>query len=801
MAHIVLRDAADNGADEAPTLTLLAAPQGGVYALRAAVRAHMRTMPRVLLLAALWTTVTAGPVAAAPVWELPNLDRALKYQPKQPLSVFTADGVEIAAFGAERRQFVPIAQVPQLLKDAVIAVEDTRFREHAGIDPKGMARAALAMLTGGRRQGASTITQQVARTFFLEQRFSAERKTREILIALELEKQLTKDQILELYFNEIFLGQRAYGFAAAAQVYFGKPLDQLTVGEAAMLAGLPQNPHYANPIANVERATQRQRVVLERMRVTGVISDAQHAAARAEKLAIRAPGQGVLHAGHVAEMARAVVVARFGTGAYTSGIKVVTSLRAAEQRAAWAALRRGVLAHDRKGPWRGVEAFESLPAGDGPELEAAAARALRDHRDDEMLRVAIVLAASPKEVRAQLASGERVVLAGDGLRWAQAGVSPRARAPLAIKRGAVIRVQRQAPGWAIAQWPQAEAAFVALDPPSGRVRALVGGFDFNRQPFNHVTQAWRQPGSAIKPLLYSAALERGVMPSTVIDDAPYTAANGWSPANSDGQYLGPLALRDALAKSRNLVSVRVLQATGVAATRDWLARYGLDAARQPDNLTLALGTGSVTPLQMAQAYGVIANGGWLLPPVLIERITDAQGKLLFEAPPAPALAEATRAIPARNAWLAARMLNDVTRSGTAARAQAQLQRADLYGKTGTTDQAFDAWFAGFQPGLVAVAWMGHDEPKSLGEHESGGGLALPIWIDFMAQALKDVPVAAPAPPEGLVRDGDDWLYDELAVTGHVTRIDAAGWVERSQPFAPPPLPSPLPVPLESFGRQ
>jgi len=759
----------------------------------------MRVVPRALLLAALWM---APALTVAAPWDLPDLGRALNYQPKQPLSVFTADGVEIAAFGAERRQFVPIAQVPKLLQEAVIAVEDTRFREHAGIDPKGMARAAIAMLTGGRRQGASTITQQVARTFFLEQRFTAERKTREILIALELEKKLSKDQILELYVNEIFLGQRAYGFAAASQVYFGKPLAQLTIAETAMLAGLPQNPHYANPIANFERATQRQRIVLERMRVTGVITDAQHAAARAEKLVIRAPGQGVLHAGHVAEMARAVVVERFGQNAYTSGIKVTTSLRAAEQRAAWAALRRGVLAHDRKGPWRGVEYTESLPAGDGPELEAAAARALRDHRDDEMLRVAIVLSASTREVRVQLASGERVVLSGEGLAWARAGLSPRARAPLALKRGAIVRVLRQdnGRGYAITQWPQAEAAFVALDPASGRVRALVGAFDFNRQPFNHVTQAWRQPGSAIKPLLYSAALEHGVMPSTVVDDAPYTAANGWSPANSDGQFLGPLALRDALAKSRNLVSVRVLQATGVGAARDWLARYGLDAARQPDNLTLALGTGSVTPLQMAQAYGVLANGGWLLPPVLIERITDAQGKVLFEAPPAPALTEENRAIPARNVYLDATMLNEVTRSGTAARAQAVLKRNDLYGKTGTTDNAVDAWFAGFQPSLVAVAWMGHGEPKSLGERESGGGLALPIWIDFMAQALKDVPPATLQAPGGLVRDGDDWLYDELAVTGQVTRIGADGSVQRAQPFAPPPPALPASVPEGSSGQ-
>lgn len=736
----------------------------------------------------------AGSAHAGPL-DVPDLDRAIHYRPKLPLMVLTSDGVEIAAFGAERRQFVPIERIPKRMQDAVIAVEDARFREHNGIDPKGMARAAVAMMTGGMRQGASTITQQVARVFFLEQKFTPERKTQEIVIALELEKQLSKDKILELYMNEIFLGQRAYGFAAASQTYFGKPLDKLSIAETAMLAGLPQNPHFANPINNLERATKRQRIVLERMRITGVITDAQHATARAEKLIIKPPGQGVLHAGHVAEMARLAVVERFGDNAYTSGIKVTTSLRAADQRAAWSALRRGVLAHDRKGAWRGVEDVEVLPAGDGPELEAAAARALKDHRDDEMLRAAIVLAATPKEVRVQLATGERVTLSGEGLRWAQAGLTPKAKAPLAIKRGAVVRLVRQDKTWQVAQWPQAEAGFVALDPNSGHVRALVGAFDFNRQPFNHVTQAWRQPGSAIKPLLYSAALEQGVMPGTVIDDAPYTAANGWSPANSDGVFLGPLTLRDALAKSRNAVSVRVVQHTGVAASRDWLQRFGLDASKQPDNLTLALGTGSATPMQLAQAYGVIANGGWLLPPVLIERITDAQGKVLFEAPKTPALAEDTRAIPARNAYLTASLLNGVTKNGTAARAQQQLKRSDLYGKTGTTNDAVDAWFAGFQPSLVAVAWMGYGEPKSLGERETGGGLALPIWIDYMSMALKGVPVATLAAPAGLMKSGDDWLYDEWAVQGHVQHIAADGAVQRAMPFAPPPPSLPPPTPL------
>jgi len=757
-------------------------------------------MRRLLLVLALAMIPLATP--AAP-WDLPSLDPVLNYRPKQHLTVLTSDGAEIAAFGEQRRQFVPIDKTPRLLQDAVLAVEDARFREHSGIDPKGMARAAIAMLTGGRRQGASTITQQVARTFFLSQRFTAERKTKEILIALEMEKQLSKDKILELYFNEIFLGQRAYGFAAAAQTYFGKPLDQLTLAETAMLAGLPQNPHYANPIANFERATARQRIVLERMRVAGVITAEQQAKARAEKIAIAKPRANTVPAGHVAEMARLAVVERFGAEAYTRGLKVMTSLRAADQRAAWLALRRGVIAHDRKGGWRGVEDVEELPKDDGPELERAAALALRDHRDDDLLRLGVVLAASPKEVRVQLASGERIAISGDALKWVAGAFGPKAKEPLTLPRGAVVRVMEQAnvgkrpegASWTLAQWPQAEAAFVALDPQTGRVRALVGSFDFGRTPFNHVTQGARQPGSSFKPLLYSAALERGVMPGTVIDDAPLTiqtAANTWSPSNSDGQFLGPLALRDALAKSRNLVSVRVLQHVGVGTARDWAAtRFGLDAAKQPDNLTLALGTGSVTPLQMAQAYAVIANGGWRVGPVVIERIVDAQGKVVFEAPPPAPQTDATRALPERNAYLVTQMLGEVTRSGTAARAQATLQRPDVYGKTGTTNDAVDAWFAGFQPSLVAVAWMGYSEPKSLGERESGGGLALPIWIEFMASALKGVPIALPVVPPGLAHTERGDVYAEWAEGGEVERIGTEGATLRALP-PPPSLPTPAP---------
>lgn len=743
------------------------------------------TLRRTAIVLAFTAALAVALPVPASTFDMPSLDRIVHYQPKQPLQVFTADGEEIAQFGTERREYLPLARMPLQLQQAVLAVEDARFREHSGVDPKGMARALFAAITGGRKQGASTITQQLVRTMLLTREFSAERKAKEIWLALKLEDEISKDRILEIYLNEIFLGQRAYGFAAASQTYFGKPLDKLSLAETAMLAGLPQNPYYANPVANFERATQRQRVVLERMRATDAINDKQLAAARAEKLSLRTPGTRNVHAAHVAEMARRVVVERFGTEAYSNGLRVTTSLRAADQRAAHTAVQRGVLAFDRRGPWRGPEDVESLPSGSGAELERAAAEALKDHRDDETLRVGIVLAADPKALQVQLASGERITVQGEGLRWAQRALDPKAKAPLKITRGAIVRVvttgrtkDKKSNVWAISQWPEAEAALVAMDPQTGRVRALVGGFDFTSQPFNHVTQGWRQPGSALKPLLYSAALEARVMPATLVDDLPFTASNGWSPSNANGEHQGPISVREALTRSSNLASVRVLQHTGTQPARDWTGRFGLDPARQPNDLTLALGTGSATPLQMAQAYATLANGGWQVAPVVVEKITDAQGKVLFEAPPPAVLTEDNRSIPARNAFVVASLLNDVTRTGTAARAQALLKRPDIYGKTGTTNDAVDAWFAGYQPSLATAVWVGYDKPRGLGGGESGGRIALPIWIDYMGAALKGVPVAQPpAPPDGLVRDGEDWLYAEWRDGGWVSQISDTSGVQ------------------------
>lgn len=716
-------------------------------------------------------------LAVARLWpDLPPLDRVLRYEPLQPLQVYTADGVPIAQFGHERRQFVPIDRIPALLQGAVLAVEDSRFHQHPGIDPLGIVRAVLANLGGGLRQGASTITQQVARNFFLTHQRTLERKLKEALLAIQIEQRLTKAQILELYMNQIYLGQRAYGFEAAARTYFGKSLDALDLAETAMLAGLPQNPGYANPIVNLNRARARQAIVLGRMEAVGLIDAAQRARALAEPLAIRSPTHAEVHAGHLAEMARLAVVARFGEEAYAQGYRVYTSVRAAEQQAAHRALRRALIEHDRAQPWRGPEAVEPLPYLEGAELERAAAQALRDHEDDEDLRVAIVTDVSAQGVAVQLASGETARLRGAALQRIRAALQPDAPDALAVRRGAVIRLEAERPGdWAVTQWPQVQGAFVALEPATGRVRALVGGFDYRRSSFNRATQAWRQAGSTIKPFLYSAALEQGVMPDTLVNDAlpppgPDEIAGGWVPRNADGRQDGPITVRDALVRSKNLATLRLLQHVGTDEGRDWLARFGFDPARWPAGLTTALGSGTTTPMQLAQAYAVLAQGGYPTVPVFIERITDASGMTIYQPPRLPPHDPATRVIPERNAFIVGSLLQDVLRRGTGAAVLRALPRDDLFGKTGTTNDAVDAWFAGYQPTLVAVAWIGYDEPRSLGDQASGAGLALPVWTAFMGRALEGTAAQPLLPPEGVTLADGEWRYAEEPAGGRAGRI-------------------------------
>ncbi|MBK8065678.1 MAG: penicillin-binding protein 1A [Betaproteobacteria bacterium] len=686
---------------------------------------------------------------------LPSLEVLTDYQPKIPLRVYTAEGVLMGEFGEERRAVVSIKDVPPVLKQAILAAEDERFYQHTGIDYMGVMRAAWSNLTsGGRRQGASTITMQVARNFFLSSEKTLTRKLYEALLAFKIEHSLSKDQILELYVNQIYLGQRAYGFAAAAQIYYGKSLDRLSLPEAAMLAGLPKAPSAFNPVVNPARAKQRQMYVLRRMRELGHITEPQFAeAGKAPMNVKREVNEFGLHAEYVAEMVRQAVYEQYPDDVYTRGFRVYTTIRKADQEAAYAALRRGLLDYDRRHGYRGPEAYVELKPGAGDDDYDDA---LSDHNDNDDMIAALVLEAGAKEVRAVLRSGEMVSVAGDGLKFVARSLDDKAAPQRRIRRGSIIRVQKDDKKvWQIVQAPEAEAAFVSVDPGDGAIRALVGGFDFNRNKFNHVTQAWRQPGSSFKPFIYSASLEKGYTPSTVINDEPIvveadvTGSQRWEPKNYDGKFEGPMRMRTALAKSKNMVSIRILQSIGPKYAQDYVTRFGFEADKHPPYLTMALGAGAVTPLQMARGYSVFANGGYMIQPYFIQRIVDDRGNPLGQANPQRAGEESLRVIDARNAFIMDSMLQDVTRYGTAARA-ARLGRQDLAGKTGTTNEHVDAWFCGYTPALVGISWVGYDQPKNLGRNETGGVTALPIWMSYMERALKGVPEVPRAVPGGIV---------------------------------------------------
>lgn len=698
---------------------------------------------------------------------LPATSGLTDYRPKLPMRIYSADSVLLGEFGEERRSFAPIREIPKVMQDAVLAIEDARFYEHSGVDYKGVLRAGLAHLSEARSQGASTITMQVARNFYLSTEKTFTRKIYEVLLALKIESLLSKEQILEVYMNQIFLGQRAYGFAAASEIYFGKPLKDITIAEAAMLAGLPKAPSAYNPIVNPKRATERQQYIIDRMLDNGFITAEQHAAAKAEKLHYRTQTEVSVHAEHVAEVARQLIFSQYGAEAYTRGLNVYLTINSGEQTTAYRALRKGIMDFEKRQVYRGPEAYVDLPASP-KDLDSRIAEALQDHPDNDELKAAVVLDANPKKVAAVLQNGESLEITGDGLKPATSGLAAKGNPKTAIRRGAVIRVIKDAKGnWSITQQPEVEGAFVSMDPRTGAIRSMVGGFDFSKSSFNHVTQAWRQPGSSFKPFIYSASLEKGFTPATVINDAELffgaetTGSQPWEPKNYDGQFDGPMSMRRALAKSKNMVSIRILQAITPQFAQEWITRFGFEAEKHPAFLTMALGAGSVTPLQMASAYSVFANGGYRVSPFLVARITDTKGRVLNEPKP-PALDESARVIDARNAFVTTSLLQEVTRSGTAARAQATLKRPDLYGKTGTTNDSNDAWFAGWQQQVVAVVWMGYDTPRKLGDRETGGGLSLPIWIDYMSSVLKGVPVAEPSAPPGVVNLGGEWYYSEYA---------------------------------------
>jgi penicillin-binding protein 1A len=748
--------------------------------------------PFLLLGASALAAVMLVAFAAALVYPtLPSLEALTDYQPKIPLRVYSADGKLIGEFGEERRAVVSIKELPKPLIAAILAAEDERFYQHRGVDYVGVARAALSnFISGGVRQGASTITMQVARNFFLSKERTLTRKFNEMLLAFKIEANLSKDEILGLYVNQIYLGQRAYGFAAASQIYFGKRLADLDLAEAAMLAGLPKAPSRYNPIANPKRAKLRQQYVLRRMRELQLISDEEASAAGEQQLAVKKEiNEFPVRAEYFAEMVRQLLYDRLQEEAYAKGIRVYTTLLASHQEAAHAALRRGVQEYDRRHGYRGPEGYAELPA---KLTDEALEDALHDSSDSDDIYAAVVVAAGPKLVKAYRKGGEWVEIGEDGLRFASRMLGDKANPGQRIRRGAIIRVQRdERKRWQITQLPAVEASFVSMDPRDGAVRALVGGFEFGRNQYNHVTQALRQPGSSFKPFIYSAALEKGFTTATVINDAPlmFTAAQTgsepWEPKNFDGKFEGPMRMRTGLVKSKNLVSVRVLQAISPQYAQDYVTRFGFDSKLHPPYLTMALGAGNVTPLQMVAAYAVFANGGYRVAPYFIERVEDARGNVLMQAKPVAAGAGAERVIDSRNAFIMTSIMRDVVRMGTGARAM-KLGRSDLAGKTGTTNEFVDAWFCGFTSELVAVSWIGFDTPQTLGRNETGAQAALPIWMGYMGVVLNGVSEQPLVSPEGVVamrinpetglRVADaqggivDYFYQEFPPSEHETLV-------------------------------
>ncbi|CAG9204505.1 penicillin-binding protein 1A [Burkholderia vietnamiensis] len=703
---------------------------------------------------------------------MPSLDALTDYRPKVPLRIYTSDHVLIGEFGEERRDIVHFKDVPDSLKKAILAIEDARFYDHGGVDLTGIARAGFVALTNGHAsQGASTITMQVARNFFLSSEKTYTRKIYEMLLAYRIERALTKDQILEVYMNQIYLGQRAYGFASAARVYFGKDLKDVTLAEAAMLAGLPKAPSAYNPVVNPKRAKVRQEYILQRMLELNFITREQYDEAVAQPLVVKGAGREFsVHAEYVAEMVRQMMYAQYREETYTRGFNVVTTIDSADQQVAYTALRKGIMDYERRHGYRGPEGFIELPAG-ADDREQAIDDALLEHPDNGELIAAVVTATSPRQITVAFIDGSSATIDGDNLRFASSALSANAQPNRRIRPGAIVRVVKSDTGkWSITQLPQVEGAFISIVPQDGAIRSLVGGFDYNKNKFNHVTQAWRQPGSSFKPFIYSASLDKGLGPATVINDGPLyfsaaeTGGQPWEPKNYGGGFEGPMSMRTALQRSRNLVSIRILNHIGTKYAQQYITRFGFDAERHPAYLPMALGAGQVTPLQMAGAYSVFANGGFRVNPYLIAEVTDPSGAIVARAQPLIAEQNAPRAIDARNAYVMNSLLQSVAQRGTGARTNV-LKRTDLAGKTGTTNDSHDAWFAGYQHTLAAIAWIGYDNPRSLGDRETGGGLSLPVWIDYMGAALKDVPEFKPTMPDDVQSLGGELYFTEFT-PGH-----------------------------------
>jgi penicillin-binding protein 1A len=576
--------------------------------------------------------------------------------------------------------------------------------------------------------------------------------------------------------NQIFLGQRAYGFSSAAQIYFGKELKDITIAESAMLAGLPKAPSAYNPVSNFRRAKIRQEYILQRMRDLSYITPEQYQIAMAEELHIRGLGNEFsTRADFAAEMVRQLLFTQYGEAIYSQGIDVYTTILKADQEAAYRAVRRGIFEYDLRHAYRGPEGFIELPE-DGVKRQRAIDEALLAYPQLDDLQSGVVLDIKPKEMQVMISTGDTITLKGEGMKLATASLTDSTQPKKRLRPGAIVRLLSDGGVWKLAQLPQVEAAFVSMNAETGAILSLVGGFDFRRNQFNHVTQAQRQPGSSFKPFIYAAGIEKGFSPSTMVNDAPLsigsmeTGSQAWEPKNYDGKYEGMMRLRTALAKSKNLVSVRLIRAIGPSYAQEYIQRFGFEAEKHPPYLTMALGAGSVTPLQMASAYSVFANGGYRVDPFLINKMTDSKGTVLFEAKPTHAREDATRVLDARTAFVMDSMLQEVTKTGTAGSARAKLGRSDIAGKTGTTNESHDAWFAGYNPKVVAIAWIGFDKPASLGDRETGGGLALPMWISYMSTALKDQPQQGREVPAGVTQLDGDWFIPEFSNNGGVREL-------------------------------
>ncbi len=730
--------------------------------------------------------------------QLPDVQTLRDVRLQTPLRIYSADLKLISEFGEKRRTPISYNDIPPTFVHAILAAEDSRFFEHPGIDIKGLARAAFQLASSGQIQsGGSTITMQVAKNYFLTRERTFTRKFMEILLALRIEQELSKEEILELYINKIYLGQRAYGIQAAANVYYGQSIQDLSLERLAMIAGLPKAPSAFNPISNPSRALERRNWILQRMHGLGYIDDQAYEEAVQKPVTAKYHSSDIeLSAPYLAEMVRSQLFEQYGEDLYTEGFKVFTTVNSQLQATANTALTKGLLEYTERHGYRGAEQHIDLTT----QTEEQQFKLLKETPVFSGLEPALVVAIddNSKTLQLLLKDGEQHQLLWDGMKWARpyktvnyTGKSPEKPSDI-LAVGDLIRIHRRDEQLFLTQIPQAQAALVSLNPDNGAILSLVGGFSFSQNKFNRVTMADRQPGSNFKPFIYAAALNQGYTPATLINDAPIVfhdekLEGNWRPENYSKQFYGPTRLRVALYKSRNLVSIRLLRAIGINTALDFLEQIGFDRNELPNNLSLSLGSADITPLQLVTGYASLANGGFKVSPYFIDRVETADGEVLFNASPATVCADclpvtpentassaqglaltdrpiAPRVIDERVAYQTYNMMQDVIRRGTGTKAQV-LNRQDLAGKTGTTNDQKDAWFSGFNRDVVTTVWVGFDQPKTLGRREFGGTAALPIWIDFMREALRDKPENAPATPEGISIVKIDPVSGKLAYPG------------------------------------